>query len=275
MQVKIIQGDITTLQVDAIVNAANSSLMGGSGVDGAIHRKGGSVILEDCRAIIAKQGACRTGEAVITRAGNLPSKYVIHTVGPVWQGGQNQEAHLLSRCYLSSFRIAQVHQLKSIAFPNISTGVYGYPKQAAAATVFEVLTQLPLPQKATFDEVYLVCFDEENFEIYQTYFQTLQTKTLHLLFEESPPRWGLRGDPHLWNEMKGFSKTILLPSSAEELTQLLHQLFELLTGKPISIAENFYVEKHAHGGMSSGYIDANHWQKEIIPELVAKFKQKK
>lgn len=275
MQVKIIQGDITTLQVDAIVNAANSFLIGGGGVDGAIHRKGGSAILEDCRAIVAKQGSCRTGEAVITRAGKLLAKHVIHTVGPVWQDGEQNEAHLLSRCYLSSFRIAQIHQLKTIAFPNISTGVYGYPKQAAAKTVFEVLTQLPLAQKAAFDAVYFVCFDEENFSIYQTHFQALQTKTLHLLFEENLLGWGLRGDPHLWNKMKDFSQTVLLPPSEEELIGVLYQLFELLTGKPITTVEKFYVDKYAHGGMSSGYIDGQHWQKQIFPALIEKFKSKK
>ncbi len=272
MRIKIIRGDITTLQVDAIVNAANSSLMGGGGVDGVIHRKGGSSILEACCAIVAKQGYCKTGEAVITTAGALPAKYVIHTVGPVWQGGQDQEPHLLSRCYLSSFRIAQIHQLKTLAFPNISTGVYGYPKQAAATTVFEVLTQLPLPQKAAFDEVHFVCFDEENFDIYQTHFQTLQTKTLHLLFEENSVGWGLRGDPLLWEAMKYLSQTVLLPSSEEALTALLYWLFELLAGKPITTVKDFYVEKYAQGGISSGYINTSHWQNAIIPALLAKFR---
>src|SRR5687768_7637070 len=130
--IKLIKGDITKMKVDAIVNAANSSLLGGGGVDGAIHRAGGPAILEECKKIRDRQGGCITGEAVITTAGNLPAKYVIHTVGPVWNGGKANEKELLARAYRSSLKIAVEKKLRSIAFPNISTGIYGFPKKAAA-----------------------------------------------------------------------------------------------------------------------------------------------
>jgi len=131
-RIELIKGDITMLSVDAIVNAANSSLLGGGGVDGAIHRAGGSSILEECRKIVARQGGCKTGEAVITAAGKLPAKFVIHTVGPVWQGGDRQEAEKLRNCYINALQLAIMNECRSIAFPNISTGVYGYPKPGAA-----------------------------------------------------------------------------------------------------------------------------------------------
>jgi O-acetyl-ADP-ribose deacetylase (regulator of RNase III) len=124
--------DITRLHVDAIVNAANSGLRGGGGVDGAIHRAGGPSILKECDAIRARQGGCPTGEAVITGAGEMPAKYVIHTVGPVWRGGKSEEARLLANCYSNSLELAVKHGLKTVAFPCISTGVFGYPPELAA-----------------------------------------------------------------------------------------------------------------------------------------------
>jgi len=160
--IEVVKGDITTMQVDAIVNAANSSLMGGGGVDGAIHRAGGPAILEDCRKIIAKQGSCKTGEAVITTAGNLPAKYIIHTVGPVWNGGSKNEAEKLSKCYLNSLQLAGKYNLLSIAFPNISTGIYGFPKKEAAQIAIRT-TKSFLEQDHLLQKIYFVCFDEENF----------------------------------------------------------------------------------------------------------------
>src|SRR5690606_32090134 len=130
--IKIINGDITKVPADVIVNAANSTLLGGGGVDGAIHRAGGPSILEDCKRIIDRQGGCETGEAVITTAGDLPARYVIHTVGPVWRGGGEREADLLSNCYRNSLELSLQNKCKSVAFPNISTGIYGYPKGEAA-----------------------------------------------------------------------------------------------------------------------------------------------
>ena len=166
-RIELIKGDITKIKVDAVVNAANSSLMGGGGVDGAIHRAGGPTILEECRKIIAKQGSCKTGEAVITTAGNLPAKFVIHTVGPVWNGGKKNEASLLAACYQNSLKLAIKHNLSSIAFPNISTGVYGYPKKDAASIALNTVMDY-LKQDTFISKVYFVCFDEENYQLYQT-----------------------------------------------------------------------------------------------------------
>jgi O-acetyl-ADP-ribose deacetylase len=165
-QIKIIRGDITKQRVDAIVNAANSSLMGGGGVDGAIHRAGGPTILEECRKIIARQGSCRPGEAVITTAGNLPAKFVIHTVGPVWSGGKNSEPMTLANCYKNSLRLAVENGLQSVAFPNISTGIYGYPKKEAAYVAMSTVADFLQQNESV--KVYFVCFDDENFELYQS-----------------------------------------------------------------------------------------------------------
>jgi len=166
-RIELVKGDITKMETDAIVNAANSSLMGGGGVDGAIHRAGGPAILEECRKIIARQGSCKTGEAVITTGGRLPAKYVIHTVGPVWNGGKKDEAGKLTSCYNNSLALAAENNIRTIAFPNISTGIYGYPKNEAAqiaiGTVGEFLKTNTLPGK-----VYFVCFDEENYQFYKS-----------------------------------------------------------------------------------------------------------
>jgi len=166
MSIELIKGDITGMRVDAIVNAANSSLMGGGGVDGAIHQKGGPAILEECKKIVARQGGCSTGEAVITTAGNLPSKYIIHTVGPVWNGGRKNEAQLLSNAYKNSMQLAADHQLRTVAFPNISTGVYGFPKDKAAAIAINSV-QIFLEKADQPMKVYFVCFDDENYSLYQ------------------------------------------------------------------------------------------------------------
>ncbi len=174
-RISTIRGDITKIKVDAIVNAANSSLLGGGGVDGAIHRAGGPVILEECRKIVARQGSCKTGQAVITSAGNLPAKFVIHTVGPVWNGGRNKEAEKLANCYTNSLKLAAENNCSSIAFPNISTGVYGYPKAEAAKiavqTVKEFLSENDLPE-----EVVFVCFDEESFGLVTGEVEELETR---------------------------------------------------------------------------------------------------
>jgi len=163
--ITLVRGDITSLQVDAIVNAANTSLMGGGGVDGAIHRAGGPAILEACRKIVARQGGCAIGEAVITTGGNLPAKYVIHTVGPVWNGGDKQERKLLANCYTNSLKLAAQHGIKTIAFPNISTGIYRFPKQEAAAIAVEKVKEFA-DSDPYFAGISFVCFDEENYAIY-------------------------------------------------------------------------------------------------------------
>jgi O-acetyl-ADP-ribose deacetylase (regulator of RNase III) len=166
-RIKLIQGDITKLKVDSIVNAANSSLMGGGGVDGAIHRAGGPAILEECREIVARQGRCGTGNAVITSGGNLPAKYVIHTVGPIWHGGNNNEAKMLENAYRNSLKLAVDNGIETIAFPNISTGVYGFPKDRAAQIAVRSVQEF-LKENNQLRQVYFVCFDQENFELYTT-----------------------------------------------------------------------------------------------------------
>jgi O-acetyl-ADP-ribose deacetylase (regulator of RNase III) len=158
-------GDITKVQVDAIVNAANSSLLGGSGVDGAIHKAGGKAILEECRKIRNKQGGCKVGEAIITTAGNLPAKFVIHTVGPVWNNGKNNEEESLSLAYVNSLKLALENQIQTIAFPNISTGIYHFPKDKAAEIAFKTVTSF-LENIYKIEKVIFVCFDIENYNIY-------------------------------------------------------------------------------------------------------------
>lgn len=159
--ISVIKGDITKVRADAIVNAANPSLLGGGGVDGAIHRAGGPKILEACKEIVAKQGECKTGEAVITTAGDLYVKYVIHTVGPVWSGGFDGEASKLASCYRNCLQLAVDYHCKTIAFPNISTGVYGFPKEEAANIAVESISMF-LKKHPEIQEVILVCFDGAN-----------------------------------------------------------------------------------------------------------------
>ncbi len=168
MVIIVEQGDITQISVDAIVNAANSSLLGGGGVDGAIHRAGGAEILADCLKIRARQGGCAIGAAVITTAGNLPAKKVIHTVGPVWLSENSHNLDkLLADCYKNSLTLAQENNLKTITFPNISTGIYRYPKQRAASIAIRTVQDYLLEHPAAFEQIIFVCFDKENFELYQ------------------------------------------------------------------------------------------------------------
>ncbi len=164
MEYEVYKGDITTIAVDVIVNVANSSLLGGGGVDGAIHRKGGKQILAECILIRNRQGGCPVGEAVITNAGNLPAKKVIHTVGPIWRGGEDGEAEKLKTAYLNCLKLAEQHHLKTIAFPNISTGVYRFPKKYAAAIALETIRSY---ESNLLEKVIFVCFDEENYNLYK------------------------------------------------------------------------------------------------------------
>jgi O-acetyl-ADP-ribose deacetylase len=159
-KIQIIQGDITEAKVDAIVNAANNSLLGGFGVDGAIHRVGGNAILEACKKI----GGCETGEAVVTTGGKLPARFVIHTVGPIWHDGNNQEAEKLASCYSNSLQRAVENHCKSIAFPNISTGAYGFPKKEAAAIAVRTVKKF-LERNHQIDKVHFVCYDKLNFDL--------------------------------------------------------------------------------------------------------------
>jgi O-acetyl-ADP-ribose deacetylase (regulator of RNase III) len=161
----VTKGDITTARLDAIVNAANGSLLGGGGVDGAIHRAGGPQILRECRAIRDRQGGCATGQAVITTAGKLPAKHVIHTVGPVWQGGGRGEGDLLGQCYESCLALAREHGLASIAFPNISTGIFRFPKDLAASLALDAVRRSG--HASAFERIVFVCFDDENYHLYR------------------------------------------------------------------------------------------------------------
>jgi O-acetyl-ADP-ribose deacetylase len=161
-RIHLIQGDITKIKVDAIVNAANSALRGGGGVDGAIHRAGGPTILEECRKI----GRCQTGQAVYTTAGNLPAKFVIHTVGPIYRNGKSREAELLAAAYRNSLELARELKCESIAFPCISTGVYRFPIEEAAKIEVREISKF-LAENESMKEVQLVCFDEDNFKALQ------------------------------------------------------------------------------------------------------------
>jgi O-acetyl-ADP-ribose deacetylase (regulator of RNase III) len=165
-RLRIVQSDITKLATTAIVNAANSSLLGGGGVDGAIHRAGGPQILAECQQIRARQGGCKVGQAVITSGGQLPAAYVIHTVGPHWNGGHKGEPEKLASCYHNSLNLALDYKLESVAFPGISTGIYGYPKpDAAAVAVREVQQWLAAHEWPK--EVVLVAFDAETKQLYE------------------------------------------------------------------------------------------------------------
>jgi len=164
-KIEIFKGDITKLKVDAIVNAANSSLLGGGGVDGAIHRAAGPKLLEECR----KLNGCKTGEAKITKGYNLPANFVIHTVGPVWNGGNYNEDELLTNCYLNSLKLAVENKIKSIAFPAISTGVYGFPLERAAQIAIKTVNKFIQSDKSI-QKIIFVCFDDRTYQTYKINF---------------------------------------------------------------------------------------------------------
>jgi O-acetyl-ADP-ribose deacetylase (regulator of RNase III) len=172
-KVQLIRGDITREETDAIVNAANSSLLGGGGVDGAIHRAGGPAILAECKAIRANQGECPPGEAVVTTGGRLPARYVIHTVGPVWRGGDRREPEILASCYRISLRLAVENGVRSIAFPSISTGAYGYPVEKAAPVALSTVAAFLRMEKLAPGLVRFVLFDAGTLRAYHEALEVL------------------------------------------------------------------------------------------------------
>lgn len=171
--IEVLQGNITKITADAIVNAANTSLLGGGGVDGAIHRVGGPAILEECRKIRARQGSLKVGAAVYTTAGNLPAKYVVHTAGPVWNGGNKGEAELLEASYLNSLKLVVELDCHSVSFPNISTGIYGFPKEQAATIAVNTVRDFLKENPGIHLKVQLVCYDREHFKLLEDILKTI------------------------------------------------------------------------------------------------------
>jgi len=174
-KLSLVQGDITKQNTEVIVNAANSGLMGGGGVDGAIHRAGGPVILEECKKIRSERGRLPTGQSVITTGGNLKAKYVIHTVGPVWNGGHEGEPDLLASAYRESLKLATVNGLTTISFPSISTGVYGYPVKPAAQVALQTVIDF-INTNSSLSQIYFVLFDSATFDAYEQTLKDLTTK---------------------------------------------------------------------------------------------------
>ncbi len=173
-RIKLVQGDITKEKVDAITNAANERLAGGGGVDGAIHRAGGPQIMKECDEIRAQQGGCPTGQAVITTGGNLPARYVIHTVGPVWRGGNANEPALLASCYKESLALAVRHGLGTVAFPSISTGIYGYPTPKAAVVALNAVKEFAETHREI-REARFVLFDDATYQCFKDALSGLET----------------------------------------------------------------------------------------------------
>lgn len=267
--ITIIKCDITTLNVDAIVNAANSSLLGGGGVDGAIHRAAGPELLAECRLL----NGCRTGEAKITKGYKLPAKYVIHTVGPIYhQCATRIDAGIyLSQCYMNSMDLAKQNEIHSIAFPAISTGVYGYPlREATGIAVTEIVAWIKRNPDYQIDVIFS-CFDTETETVYKKALSRLSEKKVSSIFEdEYLGGWAARGNPYFWEHLKSIFNDYNLPMDDEKFIGIIKDEFQKVTGHALRGDESYYVEEFAHGGMSSGVVTTEFWLNSAIPELLGR-----
>ncbi len=261
-KIEIIRGDITKLSTDAIVNAANRSLLGGGGVDGAIHRAAGSELVRACGLL----NGCNTGGAKITPGFKLPARYVIHSVGPVWQGGMYHEKELLASCYIQSLRLAIVNNLRSIAFPNISTGIYGFPKHEAATIALETVRDF-LVHHPEIERIVFCCFDEENFEIYNY----LNSDHLVIVKAQSQDDILIISDlaSVIWNEH-------YVPIIGKEQVDYMVSTFQSREAIANQIQnENYWYYILYHLAMPSGYIAIKHNGNELFLSKFYLIKQKR
>ena len=269
MRLEVLVGDITVLRTDAIVNAANSSLLGGGGVDGAIHRAAGPELVQRCRLL----GGCKVGEAKVTPGFRLEAEWIIHTVGPKWRGGGSGEAAALASCYVQSLARADEAGARTVAFPAIATGIYGYPTSAAAAVAVEAVRAANTQVR----EVTFVCFDEATRDAYLAAVGTAQGRKLRdvaldlaAVFEPEPDRWGLRGDPHVWRAMRDRLRGVT-PRTAAEARELLHTAFEEIVGVSLNddgLPDQVHRPELDHGGMSGGHVHIETWRTTLMPSLV-------
>jgi O-acetyl-ADP-ribose deacetylase (regulator of RNase III) len=264
VQLDVLVGDITTVRADAIVNAANTSLLGGGGVDGAIHRAAGPELLERCRSL----GGCAVGDAVATPGFDLPARWVIHTVGPVWRGGHDGEPAALASCYRRSLARADEIGAHTVAFPAISTGVYGYPPALAAAVAVDAVRSTTTGVR----EVLLVCFDAAARDAHVDAIGAPPPADHAGVLDVEPRRWGLRGDPHVWWAMRDRLRGVV-PGSADEAAAALVGAFEAVAGVDLGIEDvrdRVYRAELDHGGAHSGQVHLVTWRTTLLPILLGR-----
>lgn len=267
----VVPGDITLQQVDAVVNAANSAMRGGGGVDGAVHRAGGPAVLRDC--VERFPDGLATGDAGWTTAGDMPATWVIHTVGPNYAAGQRDRA-LLDSCYRRALQVADELGARTVAFPLISAGVYGWPRADAIAAAVETI----LDTASQVEEARLVAFDEATFE--QIRAQALLRQpvataadTVGSLFEHEVDQWGLRGDTYLWRELRRRVADLPLPPTESDLRSLLEAAIGEILGTPLGEADDVvYLPAFDPGhGMSAGSVSTSWWRETGVPTLLNRF----